>query len=119
MSVAELMRLSEQLADEGAEIAASKAGEEWADHAFSALMHYPRESFMTEELRTWAHARGLPHPPDGRAWGAVINRARRAGYIESGGYRKTVQPVSHARPASVWKKVDQTKETKEETNRNK
>ena len=55
----------------------------WSDRAGAMLLQYAasREAWMAEDLREWAHARGLPSPPDGRAWGVVVRRAAAAGHI--------------------------------------
>lgn len=59
--------------------------------------------FMTEYLRTWCHAQGLPHPPSLRAWGGIITRAKRQRLIEFVRYEAVSNPRAHKTPASVWK----------------
>lgn len=42
------------------------------------------EPFLTEEFRQWTSGR-IASPPDGRAYGPVIMRAKREGFIRSVG----------------------------------
>jgi hypothetical protein len=64
-----------------------------------AVQHAHRP-FLTEEVREWARLHGLPQPPDGRAWGAVMQRAARAGYIMQMGYAKARS--SNLSPKVLW-----------------
>jgi hypothetical protein len=54
---------------------------------------------LAENVRNWASDK-LPDPPDGRAWGAVMQRARRAGYIRKVGYREAQS--SNLSPKVLW-----------------
>jgi len=62
---------------------------EWTGQALGFLTMYAGQhkgaGFLIEEARTWAEARGLPEPPDARAWGAVTKRAQAKGRIEKAG----------------------------------
>lgn len=93
------------LAQAGAELAAQHAGKAWADEAYLALCYFAQrnDTFMTEDVRSFAHGHGLPLPPDGRAWGGVVNRALRAKCITRVGYAPMKSPNCHADPKSVWK----------------
>lgn len=92
---------------EPAEAAARAAGAEWKDRAIDALRAFIAtigdSDFINEDVVAWADKeRGLPAPPDGRAWGAVISSARRSGLIRATGrflYGKS------ASPKTVWKRV--------------
>jgi len=80
----------------------------WAQQAAEHLSDWLCEGggldnyFMCEEVRRWAEARGLPKPPDPRAWGGVMQRARRAGVIVKCGYTESHTPAAHLRPTQVW-----------------
>jgi hypothetical protein len=75
----------------------------WSDWAMWALLEYADNAlgtFLTEDVRAFARAGGLPDPPDGRAWGAVMRRAAKAGYIKSVGYRAARS--SNLSPKVLW-----------------
>ncbi len=97
------------LAEEGMNRAVEHADAEepgWSERAYRLLFAYAEAHplFATEDARTWAHNEGgLPLPPDGRAWGAVTNRAVRAGLIVRDHYRPTRIPPAHASPRPVWR----------------
>lgn len=95
------------LAQAGADTALANAGALWADEAFLALCYYAKrhDTFMAEDVRVFAHAHGLPLPPDGRAWGGVMNRAIKRKLVERVGYAPMKSPNCHANPKSVWKWV--------------
>lgn len=82
---------------------------EWSDRAVEFVRLFARAAvgvgeFLAENARHFAHARGLPDPPDGRAWGAVMRRARRAGYIKNVGYRAARS--SNLSPKVLWARGD-------------
>lgn len=62
----------------------------WPDRAYAALLRFceqERNPFIIEEAREWAEARGFITPPhDHRAWGAIVQRAARAGVVLKDGY---------------------------------
>lgn len=98
-----------ELARLGMEQASSHADaveERWTDRAFDLLKLYAESHmmFMTEEVRVWAHGeKGLPQPPDKRAWGAVTNRAVKQRILICDHYRPTTIPPAHATPRPVWR----------------
>jgi CBS domain-containing protein len=99
---------AQEMADEGMSRAADHAesvNPGWNEQAFSMLLTYAEThfEFMTEDVRVWAHTKGLPQPPDGRAWGAVTQRAVRARLLVRDRYRKTRIPPAHATPRPVWR----------------
>lgn len=62
---------------------------EWRRRALQAVALFARHHafFLTEDLRAQVEDEGaLPLPPDGRAFGAVMQDAARAGYIIADGY---------------------------------
>lgn len=84
---------------------ADAANEKWSDKALQFLRLYPSHEFQTEQVRAWATEQGLPVPPNARAWGGVIARARRMNLIVSTGYKNVSNPLAHGTPAAVWQKV--------------
>ena len=103
-------RTAQQLAEDGARRAVDHADHEeegWSERAFQLLRNYAvsHYTFMTEDVREWAHRIGLPKPPDPRAWGAVTLRAAKAGLIVVECYRKTRIPPAHATPRPVWRSL--------------
>lgn len=95
----------------GATLAASHADAVtagWSDRAMEYLKMYSRaqgsEPFMAEDVRLSAEKGAfVPSPPDGRAWGAVILRAKRLGLIKHAGYAPNKDPGCHGSPKSVWR----------------
>lgn len=58
---------------------ANRVESEWSGQALALLVAYAIEvkrPFLVEEVRPWAEARGLPPPPDARAWGGIARRAK-------------------------------------------
>lgn len=96
---------------EGAERAAAHADRvtpKWSDIALEYLRAFMRAkgraAFMTEDVRMAAD-RGtyVPPAPDARAWGAVILRAKRLGWLVHAGYAPNKDPSCHGSPKSVWR----------------
>lgn len=89
----------------GAARAANRAGEGWKIAALAAVEAYciahPGETFMAEQIREWATH--VPPPPDGRAWGHVMQAARRYGIIEAAGYAPAVS--SNGSPKVLWRRA--------------
>jgi hypothetical protein len=77
----------------------------WGDKAYQALLDYPHPQFMTEDVRKWAHEEGLEKPPQARAWGAVIARAKKEGEIIPIGFKAVKNPRAHRTPATHWQKT--------------
>jgi hypothetical protein len=63
-------------------------------------------TFTAEEFREYAEAKKLPEPPSLRAYGSVILKCSRAGFIAHAGYTKVKNPKAHRATASVWKVID-------------
>jgi hypothetical protein len=74
----------------------------WSDMAYALLLHFALQegNFIAEEAREFAHKKGLPRPPDGRAWGAVIKRAVNRGLIRKVSYRTD----QYGSPKAVWQR---------------
>ena len=75
---------------------------DWKERALDYLKRFPWSRFMAEDVRTWAYQNGLPEAPSGRAWGAVIVRARKLGLIKFDGHQNVSNPRAHSTPAAVW-----------------
>jgi len=80
----------------------------WADLATAKLIEYikihPHLEFMGEDVRVWAHQRGLLEPPHKRAWGGVIMIAAKKGLIVRVRIGQVKNPNAHRANASVWRK---------------
>jgi len=76
----------------------------WSDRALEFVKIYnEKSSFLTEDVRVWAHEQGLPEPPSARAWGGVMVRAARAGIIKNSGLFDLVKnKKAHRTPATIW-----------------
>ena len=59
----------------------------WIDRATEALrkLAEPGLALCAESVRQVAEFNGLPPAPDGRAWGCVISRAKRKGWLVDAG----------------------------------
>lgn len=80
-------------AERGIARSAAHAGSEWVESAVHYVAWYCRTArgkiavSTVEEIREWATAKGLPDPPDRRAWGSAARAAIRQGIIApTGGY---------------------------------
>lgn len=99
-----------ELADEGgrrAEQHADAVEPSWSDRARDCLAAYldahPGQSFTSEAVVAFAKARGLPKPPDARAWGPTFRSFARAGRIKRQGYVESPDPKQHGSPSTLWK----------------
>ncbi len=85
----------------GAEIAVPG----WSLEAFAFLKRFAEQhaQFMAEDVVKAAAADHLPAPPDGRAFGGVIQRAVREGLIRKIGYAPAA--TSNLSPKCVWQSL--------------
>jgi hypothetical protein len=74
----------------------------WSERAYGHVMDFCRTkiTFLTEDARAFAEGRGLQAPPDGRAWGAVMQRAARNGLMKKAGYAPAKS--SNLSPKVLW-----------------
>lgn len=100
-----------ELRDKGirkAESTAERNVPGWSEMALDALKSfisiYPSREFQTEDVRQWAHAHGLPDA-NGRAWGAVVLKAKREGLIRSIGIGPVSNKTAHCAFAARWVKA--------------
>lgn len=96
--------------DEGIRIAEAHAASQspdWPELAWfflkAAVEWRNLSRFQTTDFRKWAEARGLPRPPDPRAYGGVMRRAARAGMIVADGYAPKTDSQAHCCPATIWR----------------
>ncbi len=102
--------MTHPLAEAGAQQAADHADRvsrgEWTAKAYDYLVAFGRSklgaAFMAEDVRAAAEASGFPSPPDGRAWGSIILRAKREGHLIHRGYAPNKSDTCHGSPKSVW-----------------
>lgn len=104
------MELAELARDDGMKRAvdhADRVEPDWSEAALQCIRDYPVHTpFLVEDVRQWAHhKRNLPHPPDARAWGAVIKRAQAKEIIRCTGYTRAKNKSTHAGPRSQWIKL--------------
>lgn len=77
----------------------------WNEKALQFIEKYPLNKFMTEDIRDYAYQKGLERPPSERAWGGVMRKAAKMGWIRCVGYQKVNNANAHRTPAAVWKRV--------------
>lgn len=79
----------------------------WGDSALAMLRRfiaYHSGPFMTEDVRAFAYANGLPHPQRDKAWGGVIRRAFKSGLINKVGQGVAKDPTRHRGYTALWEK---------------
>ncbi len=79
----------------------------WGSRALEFFKRYATKHsrFLTEEVRTFAYAGGLPQPPAEGAWGAVARNASNANYVAADGKRASANPSQHGKDMTVWKSL--------------
>lgn len=91
---------------EGMRLVESNAGTNWNDLADKYLSKYLAEvgpwkdTFLVEEFRGWAERAGLPAPHNAKAFGPVIKRAEKRGWVRSAGYGAAAS--SNNSPKVLW-----------------
>jgi len=78
--------------------APTSPGDHWVQLALECVQSLARSraSFTIEDVRPLA-----PAPPDARAWGAVLTRAARNGWIRADAWVNG-GPARHSRPIREW-----------------
>jgi hypothetical protein len=56
---------------------------------------------MVEDVRKSAIGT-VEEPPSLRAWGSIIVKASKNGFIKRVGYKQVNNPLAHKTPASLW-----------------
>lgn len=74
----------------------------WTERAYQALCAFARQvrSFTSFDFRCSVESQGLEKPPTDKAYGAVFQRAARAGVIRKAGYAP--HPERHCSPTPIW-----------------
>lgn len=100
-----------ELKQGGIQVAADHADQAhpgWQDETFEALKQFllwNNSPFMCETFRAFAEEEcQLEPPPNARAYGAVVQRAKREGLIEHAGIGQVSNPKAHMANASFWRK---------------
>jgi hypothetical protein len=85
-----------------AEVAAKNAGSAWVATALEAVRRHAamNKYFTTEQVR--AAFEDLPEPPDRRAWGAVVRKAKKEGLIQSHGWVRAQSLTVHGMVVTLW-----------------
>ena len=94
-----------ELRDKGIKQAIDNAGPTWKELALKFVLSYPGDEFMTEDIRAYAYRKGLHRPPSERAWGNIIQHARKMGWVKFLRFGAVDNPKAHKTPASVWSRV--------------
>lgn len=79
----------------------------WAEDAYAFLIVFVashQSEFLAEDV-IGSSVGIVPNPPDTRAWGSVIVRAKKEGIIRSNGFRAVKNKQAHNRPSTVWVKA--------------
>ena len=95
----------DRLRDDGIERAIRNAGTDWKSAALAVLWTTAKRLrfLITDDWHRTASAMGLPAPPDGRSWGAVVLEARKRGWIEHRGeWSKTSRPNCHSGDCKIY-----------------
>lgn len=87
---------------------ADRVSHAWSVLAYQTLLEYLKfvpdpfgDGFIAEDFTGYALARRVPKPPDNRAFGAIIQRAARAGLIVKAGYRED----KFCSPKTLWRRA--------------
>lgn len=88
--------------DAGIARSSEHASDRWTELAVGIVAAYARQhaAFLTEDVRAYAKSLGLADPPDGRAWGGVMKRARARRIIVACGYAPSKS--SNLSPKVLW-----------------
>ena len=101
------MRTGAELRDEGIARAIGATMPGWREEALAFVRDFcnTRTTFTCEDVKTHAEGVGFPAPPDGRAWGGIMVRAKNAGLIVRAGYSTAKTPGSHMGTVAVWRRL--------------
>jgi hypothetical protein len=92
-----------QLGHALAKVAADNAGESWKKLAYETFVQYARmhHEFTTEQVR--ADSLDVPTPPEPRAWGHIVNMAKRNNIIEFAGITTATSRKVHGMRVTLWR----------------
>lgn len=96
--------------DEGIEKAIAHADKviyNWGYKAYLLLQEFikTKHEFLVEDFRLYCEQQKLETPPDNRAFGGIILKAKRAGLVMSLRYESCKNKIGHRHPVSVWIKI--------------
>jgi hypothetical protein len=105
---ADRARLARDLGIERSGSRAERQVPGWQGKAIYCLERYLSQvpishEFLAEEFVKYATAAGLEEPPDGRAYGSVMQQAARRGLIVKVGYRVALS--SNLSPKTLWQRT--------------
>jgi hypothetical protein len=96
------------LGQQRAEAHAEAEHDGWKHEALLALAQYlgqrGQTPFLAENLREWSIAQGVTQPPEPRAWGALIQSAKRRGLIRACGTERAA--TSNLSPKVLWVRTE-------------
>lgn len=105
---ADLFRTARARRDVGINRAGDHADREhaqWRDTAAKLVLVYAEQQgskpFLIEDAASYAYAHGLPRAREPRAWGSVVQLAKRRGYIVGAGY--AAARTSNCSPKCAWR----------------
>lgn len=84
----------------------TSAGRTWVERAAELIIRYARkhDRFLVEDVRTAAARHGMiEDPPNLKAWGAAVQRARMSGAVRAAGYAPANS--SNRSPKVLWEAV--------------
>lgn len=111
MEQGEMFDEGQRLRDQGIKKAAQHAEDEildWNIKAIDFLFQFAkthREFPFSGEMVRNASRDAVPRPPHLRAWGAVMVRGLKAGWIKQVGYVKVINPKAHRANAALWESL--------------
>jgi hypothetical protein len=88
----------------GLSMVAESSGAEWRARALGYVREFVAKvsgPFLAEDIREFAQEHGFDDPPDARAWGVVMQSARREGVVQSFSYAPARS--SNGSPKVLWK----------------
>lgn len=80
----------------------------WSERALAFLHEFAvdHRQFPAEHVRLYAHNKGLPMPPDGRAWGSVMRSAAFKNWIRKTNTTMTASdPKVHMNEVRIWESL--------------
>jgi len=97
-----------ELRDEGINKAVNHADlrvPNWSIKALKYVIEYAKKNmfFTCEDVRIQSRKDNFPQPPDGRAWGGIISKARQREFIIRTRETRSAKIASnHAGPCRIW-----------------
>ena len=82
----------------------------WSDMAYEATISFigshmrSGDSFTMEYIRLQlTESNMISKPPDARAWGGIMRRLAKAGYIMKDGFIPAESAIAHRCPKQIWR----------------